>query len=549
MYMKRFVLAFVAIVTCAVKGLGCTNFLVGKAASVDGSTMISYSADSYGMFGKLVYYPAARHAKGAMRRVVDGDTNHYLGEIREAEETYAVMGNINEHQLSIMETTFGGRDELTDKNGVIDYVSLMAIAMQRAKTAREAIRVMTSLVDEYGYASSGESFSIADPNEVWILEMIGKGDVERGAVWVAVRIPDDCIAAHANQSRIHKFDMKDKQNVMYSKDVVSFARRMGYFEGKDSDFSFAKAYSPADFSAIRYCETRVWSFFNRHVDGMEAWLDYADGRHIDTAEPMPLYFKPKHKLSLKDVMNSMRDHYEGTPFDVTKDVGTGAYTAPYRPTPLEWTYNGKKYFNERPISTQQTAYTVVAQLRGSLPNAVGGVLWFGNDDANMVAYTPVYCCATTVPPCYDEGEGNSVTFSWNSAFWVCNWVSNMTYPRYSQLFPSVESLREELENGYIARQPEVEQKALSLWKESRTKAVAYLNDYTSQTAMDMLARWRKLGEYLIVKFNDQAVKKEEGGKFKLTPDGIGAFPDRPGFDDQYRARIVKETGEHYLIPQ
>ena len=526
----------------------CTSFLVGKNASADGSAFITYNADDYGMYGRLLYYPAGVHPKGTMRRIVDGDTNHYLGEIPEAERTYTVVGNINEFQVAITETTFGGRPELADTTGVIDYVSLMAIALQRSKTAREAIKVMTTLVNEYGYASEGESFSIADPNEIWILEMIGKGSSEKGAVWVAVRIPDDCIAAHANQSRIHRFDMKDKKNVLYSRDVISFARKKGYFSGKDSDFSFADAYAPADFSAIRFCETRVWSFYNKWVEGMDKYLPAVDGKHIGKAEPMPLYFRPKCKLSLHDVMMSNRDHYEGTPFDITKDAGAGMYEAPYRPTPLVWEHKGKKYFNERPISTQQTGFTVVAQMRSTLPDAIGGVLWFGNDDPNMIAYTPVYCNVDKVPDCYSGKTGDAVTFSWESAFWVCNWVANMTYPRYSQLFPALESVRNDLEKHYLSEQQAVEARALSLYEENKDKGIAFLTDYSTSCAQDMLSRWKTLGEYLIVKYNDQTIKPEKNGKFLRTPDGLGERPVRPGFNEQYKDIIIRETGDKYLIP-
>lgn len=542
------VAASVALFLAPTEAQACTSFLVGKNASADGSAFITYNQDDYGMFGRLHYLPAAQHAKGEMRKIYDGDTNHYHGEIAEAPYTYAVMGYINEHQVGITETTFGGRSELEDPKGIIDYVSLMTIALQRSKTAREAIRVMTSLVQEYGYASEGESFSIADPNEVWILEMIGKGPKEKGAVWVAIRIPDDCIACHANQSRIHQFNMKDKKNVMYAKDVISFARKKGYFTGKDADFSFADAYAPADFSAIRFCETRVWSFYNKWVNGMEQYLDYVDGKHIGQAKPMPLYFKPKQKLSLQDVMNSMRDHYEGTPFDITKDVGAGPYEAPYRPTPLVWEHKGKKYFNERPISTQQTAGTYVIQLRASLPNAIGGVLWYGNDDPNMVAYTPVYCCASKAPECYDPKDASDVKFSWNSAFWVENWVSNMTYPRYSQLFPSVKAAREELESKYASQQAEIEAQAKTLLSQDPARAKAYLTDYSAQCAKQMMNRWKQLGEYLIVKFNDQAIKPEKDGKYEMTPDGLGKAVERPGFNKNYREVITKETGDKYLIP-
>lgn len=546
--MKR-ALLLLALAACGANGAdACTSFLVGKKASADGSAFITYNSDDYGAYGRLLHYPAGRHAKGSMRRIVDGDTNHYLGEIPEAPVTYSVMGNINEHQVAITETTFGGRPELVDTAGTIDYVSLMAIALQRSKTAREAIGVMTSLTQQYGYASSGESFSIADPDEVWILEMIGKGSGEKGTVWVAVRIPDDCISAHANQSRIHRFDMKDKENVMYAKDVVDFAKKKGYFQGKAVDFSFADAYAPADFSAIRFCEARVWSFFNKWADGMAQYLDYASGRHIGQAAPMPLCVRPRTRLSLHDVMASNRDHYEGTPFDITQDAGAGPYAAPYRPTPLTWKCDGKTYFNERPISTQQTAYTVVAQLRDYLPDAVGGILWFGNDDPNMVAYTPVYCSATTVPECYAEGTADGARFSWNSAFWVCNWVANMTYPRYAQLFPSVESERDRLENGFLSAQAAVEQKALALHETDEASAKAFLNDYTTACASEMLAAWKKLGEYLIVKYNDQTVKPEKDGKFLRTPDGLPVPPERPGFGEGYKRIVVRETGDKYLLP-
>jgi dipeptidase len=550
--MKKLLIAAAAALVTLLSPLpteACTGFLVGKKASADGSAFITYNADDYGMYGRLLYYPAGQHAKGTMRRIVDGDTNHYLGDIPEAAQTYAVMGNINEYQVAITETTFGGREELVDTTGIIDYVSLMAIGLQRAKTAREAIRVMTSLVQQYGYASEGETFSIADPNEIWILEMIGKGPGRKGAVWVAVRIPDDCIAAHANQSRIHRFDLKDKNNVLYAKDVISFARKKGYFSGRDADFSFADAYAPADFSAIRFCEARVWSFFHRWVDGMDRYLPYVDGRHIGTAEVMPLYFKPRCLLSLKDVMTSNRDHYEGTPFDITQDVGAGVYEAPYRPTPLTFTYQGKRYFNERPISTQQTGFTVVAQLRADLPNAIGGILWFGNDDPNMVAYTPMYCCATQVPECYAATTADAVTFSWKSAFWVCNWVSNMTYPRYSQLFPGVEAVRNEVEDAYLARQQQVEAEAARRYAEAPEKAVSYLTEYSVMCAQQMLERWKQLGEYLIVKYNDQTVKPEKDGHFERTPDGLGAPPQRTGFSEKYKEILIRETGDKYLCPE
>ena len=422
--MKRLGFTLLAVMAATLNALACTNLIVGKNASADGSVMISYSADSYGMFGFLYHSPAGKHEKGEMIDIYDWDSGEYHGQIAQVAQTYNVVGNMNEFQVSIGETTFGGREELVDKNGIIDYGSLIYIALQRSRTAREAIRIMTDLVQEYGYASSGESFSIADPNEAWIMEMIGKGTGVRGAVWVAVRIPDDCIAAHANQSRIHKFNMDDKENVMYASDVISFAREKGYFNGVNKDFDFANAYNPLDFGGVRYCEARVWSFFNRYTDRGDEFLPYIQGA---TAEPMPLYLRPNKKLTLQDVQNMMRDHYEGTALDITQDVGAGAYHTPYRLSPLSFEVDGQQYFNERPISTQQSAWVFVSQLRSDLPDAVGGVFWFGCDDANMTVYTPVYCCTDVVPACYQEGidGANDVTFSFNSAFWVMNWVANM----------------------------------------------------------------------------------------------------------------------------
>lgn len=544
-----FLLSVSILLTC--RAFACTNLLVGRLASTDGSVFISYSADSYGMYGRLKHWPSGRHAAGEMIEIRDGDTNKYLSHIPQASETYNVVGQINEFQVSIMETTFGGRPELTDPKGGIDYVSLMRLGLQRAKTARQAIKVMTDLVAEYGYASEGESFSIADKNEIWIMEMIGKGPDCKGAVWVAVRIPDDCIAAHANQSRIHQFDRKDTKNVLYSKDVISFAREKGYFRGNDADFSFSAAYAPADFGTQRYCDARVWSFFNRYVEDMERYIDFVDGRHIGQSEVMPLYFKPKQKLSRQNVFSAMRDHYEGTPFDITKDAGSGIYGAPYRPTPLSWEYKGKQYFNERPISTQQAAYTVVAQLRSWLPDALGGILWWGNDDPNMVAYTPVYCCTRQVPLCYDTPDANDVTFSWDSAFWLCNWVANMVYPRYSMLFPALAASRDEIEQIQDKELPDFESKVLAIIKNEHDveKAQTFLEKQTNIYAEKMMRQWKKLGEYLIVKFNDQTIKVENSdGSYKLTSDGLAVPPVRPGFPDAFKETIVRETGERYRIP-
>lgn len=547
--MKSCIKQFVCVlaVACTSTAFACTNFIVGKKASSDGSVLVSYAADNYGMYGFLYHRGASKHNNGELREVRYWDTNKFLCNIPEAPITYNVVGNINENQVAIAETTFGGREELVDTTATMDYGSMIYIALERSRTAREAIKIMTDLVEKYGYNSEGETFTIADKNEAWIMEMVGKGNVEKGAVWVAVRVPDDCICAHANQSRIHKFNMKDKENVMYAKDVVKFARKQGYFKGKDEDFDFANAYCPANFEGLRFCEARVWSFFNRWSDCMDKYLPYASGKDL-SAEPMPLFIKPKKKLAASDVMNSMRDHYEGTPFDMTVDVGSGIYQAPYRPTPLSWKYEGKEYFNERPASTQQSGFVFVAQLRSELPNPIGGVLWFGNDDANMIAFTPMYCCITKSPECFSEKTADAVTFSWRSAFWVCNWVSNMVYPRYSMMFGDLEKLRNKLECFYLGSQNKIETEAKRLYQKDPEKAVEFLTCYSDTVAQSMTSQWKKLGEFLVVKYNDQAVKPEKNGRFLRTADGLGETVKRPGFPEEYKKVIVTETGNKYLVP-
>ena len=516
----------------------CTNLIVGKKASVDGSVMVSYNADDYGMFSGLCHYPAGVHAKGEMRKIFDWDSGVYHGEIPEAPVTYNVIGNINEYQLSIAETTYGGREEMIDTTGILDYGSLIYVALQRAKTAREAISVMTSLVEKYGYCSSGETFSICDSNEAWIMEMMGTGPGSKGVVWVAMRIPDDAICAHANQSRIGKFDMKDKKNVLHSKNVISYARKMGWFSGKDADFSWKNTYAFPDFSGRRACDARAWSFFNRFKKGFDRYLPWALGKDPN-AEDMPLWVVPDRKLSVHDVEMAMRDHYEKTPMALdSANIGGGVYQMPYRPTPLSFKVDGKTYFNERPISTQQTAFTFVSQLRSWLPREIGGITWFGNDDANMVAYTPVYCNNTVVPECYNTPGADAVTFSDKNAFWVCNWVSNMVYPRYSQLFPELQAVRDSLEADYFARQAEVEKHALELYGSDKAAAVTYLNAYSNDKAQQMLAHWRDLATLIIVKYNDMAVKRTKDGK-------LIRYVDRPGYPEAFAKKLVKETGDWY----
>lgn len=540
---------FLSLLLCAgvINALACTNFIVGKKASADGSVMCTYSADDYGMFLGLCHYPAGKHAKGEMLQIYDWDTKEYHGQIPQAAETYNVIGNINEYQVTIGETTFGGREEMVDTTGIIDYGSLIYIALQRSKTAREAISVMTRLVETYGFCSEGETFTICDPNEAWIMEMMGKGPGSKGVVWVAVRIPDDAICAHANQSRIRTFDQKDKKNVMFSKDCIKFARSKGWFTGKDKDFSFCDVYAAPTFSGRRACEARVWSFFNRFGD-MDKYLPYVEGK-VKDAEPMPLWIVPNKKVSLQDLEASMRDHYEGTPFDLGNDLGQGVWEMPYRPTPLSFKVDGKAYFNERPVSTQQTGFSYVSQMRSWLPRQIGGVLWFGNDDGNMVAYTPIYCGNTVQPECYNTPGADAVTFSDNNAFWVCNWVSNMVYPRYSQMFPSLKEVRDSLDNSYIANQGEIEKQALKLYGESEQKAVDYLTNYSNTQAQQMLARWKELAIYLIVKYNDMAVKPTKDGKFLRTKTGNGATVKRPGFPEKVARALVEQTGDRFASPE
>ncbi len=537
---KTFALAAIMSAS-AMEASACTNLIVGKKASVDGSVLVSYNADDYGMFGHLCHYPAGTHQKGEMRKIFDWDTGEYHGEIPEAPVTYNVIGNINEFQLSIGETTYGGREEMIDTTGILDYGSLIYVTLQRAKTAREAISVMTSLVEKYGYCSSGETFSICDPNEAWIMEMMGTGPGSKGVVWVAMRIPDDAICAHANQSRIGKFDIKDKKNVVCSKNVISYARKMGWFTGKDADFSWKNTYARPDFSGRRFCDARVWSFFNHYQKGFDRYLPWALGKDPN-AEDMPLWIVPDRKLSVHDVQMGMRDHYEGTAMALdTTNVGGGIYQMPYRPTPLQFKVDGKTYFNERPISTQQTAFSFVSQLRSWMPREIGGVIWFGNDDANMIAYTPVYCGNTVQPECYNTPGADAVTFSDKNAFWVCNWVSNMVYPRYSQIFPELQAVRDSLESSYFARQADFEKKAMNLYATDKPAALRMLNEYSVEKAQQMLAEWKNLAIRIIVKYNDMGVKQEKNGK-------ILKRVMRPGYPESFARKLVKETGDWYAVP-
>ena len=548
--MKKLYIAFLASLFLPLWGgqegaRACTNLIVGKKASADGSVIVTYSSDDYGAYGYLFYQKGGKHRPGEMRKLYHYESNDYLGEIPEADSTYAVIGLTNEHQLTIHETTWGGREELADSTGLFDYGSLMQVTLQRARTAREALQVMTSLVEKYGYQSEGESFTIADPNEVWVMDMVGKGPGGGAPVWVAVRIPDDCISGHANQSRIRQFPLKDKENCIYSKDVITFAKKKGYFTGKDKDFSFADAYNPLDFGGARYCEARVWSFFNKWGgEDMSKYIKYAMGEDLQ-AQPFPLYMKPKKLLTVQDVKDMMRDHYEGTPMDIQTGLGAGPYEMPYRPTPLSYEVDGKKYFNERPISTQQASCIYVAQMRSWLPDQVGGVLWFGNDDANMVAMVPIYCCAQGAPECFDERTGDTFTFSFKSAFWMQNWVANMVYLRYNLLYPELQQVRDRLESDFNAMQHDVEKKALAM---TEAEARKYLSDYSHEQSAKMMDEWMQLAQLIVVKYNDMAVKKvDKQGNYLKTPGGNQVPVNRPGYPESYRRAIVKESGDKYLI--
>lgn len=521
----------------------CTSLIAGRGATADGSTMITYAADSHTLYGDLDSQPAADHAPGAMRKVYEWDTGKYLGEIPQVSHTYATIGNMNEHGLAISESTWAGREELVDTTGIIDYGSLIYITLQRARTAREAIDVMADLVKRYGYASGGESFSIADPDEAWIMEMIGKGPEEKGAVWVARRVPDDCISGHANHSRIHTFPLKDKKNTLYSPDVISFARKKGYFDGKDEDFSFSRAYAIYDAGAMRGCDARVWAFYNKFAKGMDKyipWIMEAKG------EVMPLWVKPDRKLTADDMKWMMRDHFEGTHLDMQNDVGAGPYKVPYRWRPLTYKVDGKEYTHERAIATQQTGFSFVAQLNRNAPETMKGIMWFGVDDANTCVYVPIYNCVTRVPHEFARGNGDLYNLSWDAAFWVNNYVANQAYNRYSQMIDDIRRVQV-AEEDTIAHEVDLLLAEVPSW-DTKT-ATEFLNDHSALVARRYVKRYKDLGDYLLVKYLDGNVKKEKDGEFERTSDGMPVYPNFPGYDEKYYRNIVNETGEHFFLPE
>ena len=555
----------------------CTNYLITKGASKDGSVMISYAADSHVLYGELYHWPAQKWPEGSMLKVYDWDSGKYLGEIKQAKETYNVIGNVNEYQVAIGETTYGGREELWHQDGAImDYGSLIYIGLQRSKTAREAITVITTLMAEYGYYSEGESFSIADPNEAWILEVIGKGQKEKGAVWVARKIPDGYVSGHANQARITTFPLKGKNTIpfskiskinnpkienVYSDDVITFARAKGYFTGEDKDFSFSDTYAPVTFGGARFCEIRVWSMFNDVADGMDKYWDYCKGTGIEHAAKlanghlnvdtfatnrMPLWIKPKQKVSVEDMMHFMKNHLEGTELDMSKDMGAGPYGMPYRWRPLTWKVDGKKYCNERTTATQQTGFSFIAQLRGYLPREIGAINWFAVDDAASTVYVPMYASMTKVPHSFEVGNGNMTTYSETSAFWTFNLVSNWAYTRYSTIHPVIEVKQKTYTDKFIADVAKNDIKAQELYKESPAKAVEFLTNYSVTEADNLVKDWKVFFFELFVKYSDGNIvtKTEHKEDYKYdVPKCV-----QPGYGEDWYKKIVKETGDKFLMP-
>ena len=527
----------------------CTSIIVGKDASADGSVMCTYNIDTWGGFHKLYRFEAGTHPAGSMRKIYDRDYRNYHGQIPEAPVTYLVNGSINEWQVAIGETTFEGREELIDGSGIIDYCSLMDLGLQRAKTAREAVQVMTSLAEKYGYCSSGESFTVCDPNEAWLLEMTGCGPGSKSVAWMAVRVPDNAVLAHANQSRIRKVNLSDTANVKMSKNCITFARKRGYFKGADEDFSFCDAYNPPTFGGRRLSDSRVWAIYRHLTSGMDRYLPYVEGKKpLREVEPLPMWIIPNKKVSVNDVLTCLRDHFEGTVFAMDNDPGAGLYDSPFRPQPLRYKDGETGMFNERPVATCHTAFTWVCQLRSFLPREVGGLMWWGNDDSGMVAFTPIYCCASRAPKCYDTPDADAFHFSYDNAYWVCNWVSNMVYPRYSLLFPELKQVRDSLQASYFARQAEVEKHALNMLKSDRQAAIGYLTDYSCELGDQMLARWRDMAVHMIVKYNDGVVRQESGGKFKRSPSGFRPILSRPGMTKNAQRRIHQATGDRFELP-
>ncbi|MCC6395659.1 MAG: C69 family dipeptidase [Bacteroidetes bacterium] len=516
----------------------CTNILVTKGASADGSTMITYAADSHTRYGQLYFLPAADYPAGATVDILDYGNGAYLGKVRQVAHTYSVVGFMNEHQVSMGETTFGGRPELADTAGIIDYGNLMFLALQRSRTAREAIKTMGMLVEEYGYHSSGESFSIADPHEVWIMEMIGKGSGNKGAVWVAMRIPDGYIAGHANHPRITTFPLHDTVNCYYAPDVITFARSRGYFSGEDAQFSFSDTYAPLDFGAARFCEARIWSVFNRVNGSMGRYLDYARGANLENR--MPLWIKPDRKLTVHETMELMRDYFQGTELDMSKDVGAGPYGCPYRWRPMTWNVDSVEYLNERAISTQQTGFSFVAQGRSWLPDHIGGIFWFGVDDTYHTVYTPMYCSIRSTPPAFAVGNGSMMEFSDDAAFWIFNQVSNFAYTRFNAISPEIRAKQAELEARYIALVPGIDKAALDLTAKDKEAAVTFLTEFSTSLGQSTFREWKSLYRALFVKYMDGNIKTK-------VPNKLNPLVQQPGYGEEWQRRVARETGDRLKV--
>lgn len=549
--MKKILLTLALTVAGAIAGreaTACTNFIITRGASTDGSIMVTYAADSHQLYGCLYKYTPSKHA-AAMMPVYEWDTGKYLGDIPQAEVTYSTVGNMNEHSLIITETTFGGREELVDPEGRVDYGSLIYIALQRARTAREAIDVIVDLANTYGYASSGESFSIADTEEAWIMELIGKGPGNKGIVWVARRIPDGYICAHANQARITTFPKDDPDNCLYAPDVISFAREKGYYSGDDADFSFCDAYAPLNFSAMRACEARVWSFFRTFADDMDKYVDYAMG--YNAANRMPLWVKPATKISPKQVFDAMRDHFEGTPMDMTKDLGAGGHGLPYRWRPMSFEVDGKEYINERATATQQTGFWMVGQAR---PGKTG-ILWFGVDDAATSCLTPIYCNTTEAPECFAEGNGSMLEYSPTSAFWLFNRVTNFAYLRYDMMSADIRKVVDFWERSMLEAVAGVDWTVEGMSPKQQRK---HLTQFSVNTAQVMFENWTRLDKYLLIKYMDGNVKSEhddvlryvigEGGDASHFVDNgngrdIPGDIQFPGYNDKWKRAVVEDNGE------
>lgn len=574
--MKRIILFIISVLAIhMVESHACTSYLVSKGASKDGACMVSYAGDSHVRYGQVYFRPRAFWPAGSMQTIYDRSSGKPLGQIHYPSETYQVIGFINEYQVAIGESTFGGRSELTDTLGIIDWGSIMFLGLQRAKTAREAIKVMVELLNQYGYYSSGQSYSIGDPNEVWILELIGKGmdiktdkktkksyNASKGVVWVARRIPDGYISAHANHSRITSFPLEDgiksvssknmdkifgpEVEVIYSSDVIEFARKKGYFTGADLEFSFSDAYAPLDFGAARFCELRVWAFFNQVSSEMGKYWDYATGKTKDTR--MPLWIKPERKISSRDLMQFKANYLQDTELDMSKDIGAGPHGLPYRWRPMTWKYEGKDYFHERTTATQQTAFSWIAQLRGWLPNPIGGILWYGLDDANFTVHVPFYCGISSVPKSHSEENGDILSYSDDAAFWVFQRVSHFAYLFYDRTIGDIRKKQNQIRDKFEAFTPAIDAAAKTLHEQDPGLAIQFLTDFTNNSALNTVQEWRDFGNFLLVKYLDGNMKQELDGQFLRNPWGGPKNPKHPDYPDYWKKIIIEETGNKFITP-